>query len=416
MLEKVSETDSLSQEEFGEAIREGARLTEVSGRVVVVIPDLTRTVPVSEFFRAICEELIDRVEELHFLIALGTHPPLNERQIEKLVGMPKSEREKRYGSKVSISNHKWKGGDQLSRIGNLSEKKVERLSQGRMKEEIPVTVNEKIPNYDHVFIFGPVYPHEFLGFSGGYKYLFPGVSGEEITQMFHWLGALITNPKIIGIKDVATRDVLNEAARFVETPITAFKTVISGHDPVGLFIGDPEAAWSKAADLSQKVNVVYKDRTYHTVIADMPEMYDELWTAGKGMYKLEPVVSERGTLIIYGPHIEEISETHGKDIRRAGYHVKDYFLAHEEELRDVPPLVKAHCAHVKGGGTYEGGVEEPKVEVKLATGIPEEVCREINLAYLDPEGLDLSDYEDREEEGILLVRDAGEQVYRLRGD
>ena len=55
-------------------------------------------------------------------------------------------------------------------------------------------------------------------------------------------------------------------------------------------------------------------------------MYDELWVGGKCMYKLEPVVADGGELIIYAPHIHEISITHGSLIRRIGYHCRDYFL------------------------------------------------------------------------------------------
>ena len=54
--------------------------------------------------------------------------------------------------------------------------------------------------YDELIIVGPVFPHEVIGFSGGNKYIFPGISGPEILHFFHWLGAVITNPRIIGNK------------------------------------------------------------------------------------------------------------------------------------------------------------------------------------------------------------------------
>jgi hypothetical protein len=51
--------------------------------------------------------------------------------------------------------------------------------------------------------------------------------------------------------------------------------------------------------------------------------------------------------------------------------------------------------------------------VVLATGIPESVCREINLGYRDPKTIRKEDFANREGEGVLLVPKAGEMLYRL---
>ena len=186
----------------------------------------------------------------------------------------------------------------------------------------------------------------------------------------------------------------------------------SGNRLAGLYVGDAEA-WRAAAELSAQLHVVYKKHPYRTVLGRAPEMYDELWVGGKVMYKLEPVVADGGRLIIYGPHIREVSRTWGQYLERIGYHVRDYFLARPEEFREVPRGVLAHSTHVKGLGTCENGVERPRIEVVLATGISEAVCRRINLGYLDPASVRLEDYRDREDEGILFVDHAGEVLHRL---
>ncbi|MEN6480297.1 MAG: hypothetical protein ABFD20_11765, partial [Anaerolineales bacterium] len=182
----------------------------------------------------------------------------------------------------------------------------------------------------------------------------------------------------------------------------------------GLYFGSPEESQAAAAALSAQVNVVYKDHPYKLVISIMPELYDDIWTAGKGMYKLEPVVADGGTVIIYAPHIDEVSYTHGAILDRIGYHVRDYFVAQMDRFVDVPRSVMAHSTHVKGTGTYVDGVERPRVNVILATGVPRERCERINLGYLDPATLDLDAYRHREEEGILVVERAGEVLHLLR--
>ncbi|MCU0596849.1 MAG: hypothetical protein MUC98_15500, partial [Desulfobacterota bacterium] len=95
------------------------------------------------------------------------------------------------------------------------------------------------------------------------------------------------------------------------------------------------------------------------------------------------------------------------------YHTRDYFLAQMNRFRDIPRGVLAHSTHVRGTGTYENGVERPHVNVVLATSIPRETCERINLGYMDPSGIRLPEYMDREEDGILFVDHAGEILYRL---
>jgi nickel-dependent lactate racemase len=181
----------------------------------------------------------------------------------------------------------------------------------------------------------------------------------------------------------------------------------------GLYVGNVRETWSQAADLSSKVHIVTKRRPFRIVLGRAPAMYDEIWTGGKVMYKLEQVVADQGTLIIYAPHVKEISRTWGKHIERIGYHTRDYFLSRMDQFRDIPRGVLAHLTHVKGTGTWEGGVERPHVNVVLATSIPREKCRQVNLGYMDPRSIQLSDYMNKEDEGILFVDHAGEILHRL---
>jgi hypothetical protein len=51
--------------------------------------------------------------------------------------------------------------------------------------------------------------------------------------------------------------------------------------------------------------------------------------------------------------------------------------------------------------------------VTLATGIPRERCERVNLGYVDPASIDLSAWEGREDEGVVVVHKAGEMLYRL---
>ncbi|MBT3229391.1 MAG: DUF2088 domain-containing protein [Candidatus Marinimicrobia bacterium] len=381
-------------------------------RVLCIIPDQTRTAPIDVMFRTVYAELAERVELLDFIIALGTHQPLSEEAINKRVGISQSDRAAHY-PQARFFNHEWKNPDQLIVAGTFSEEEVLELSDGRMHAAVDVTINKMIYDYDLLLIIGPTFPHEVVGFSGGNKYLFPGIAGQEIIDMFHWLGALITNPLIIGNKYTPVRAVVDRAAAFLPMERRCMSLVVKGRGLAGLYIGTPEAAWEAASDLSDKLHISYETKSYHTVLSRAPLMYDDLWTGGKCMYKLEQVVADGGDLIIYAPHITEVSVSHGDIIEKIGYHVRDYFVKQPHRFKDIPGGVMAHSTHVRGIGTYENGVEHGRINVILATGISEATCHKINLGYRDPATINVEDYIDQEDEGILYVPKAGEMLYRL---
>ena len=190
--------------------------------------------------------------------------------------------------------------------------------------------------------------------------------------------------------------------------------VVRGEGLAGLYVGTPEAAWEAAAALSSKLHITWVDHPFRRVLSVIPEMYDDIWTGAKGMYKLEPVIEDGGEVILYAPHIDEISYTHGALLDEIGYHVRDYFLKQWDRFKHYPGGVLAHSTHLRGIGTFDDGVEMPRIQVTLATRIPRERCERLNLGYLDPDTISPDDWRDREAEGILLVPKAGERLFRLK--
>ncbi len=383
-------------------------------RVLAIVPDNTRTAPIDLMFRVLHDEArAAGAAAFDVLVALGTHPPLSEEAINRRLGLTPEERAGRYAA-TRVFNHEWNQPRALVSIGALSEDEVAEISGGRMREPVDVTINRLALEYDLLLIVGPTFPHEVVGFSGGNKYLFPGIAGQEILDMFHWLGALITNPSIIGTTATPVRAVVDRAARLVPVARKCASLVVEGTALAGLYLGDPEETWAAAAALSSQIHVVTADRPYDSVLSCAPAMYDELWVGGKCAYKLEPVVADGGEIIIYAPHIREISVVHGALIRRIGYHVRDYFLKQPGRFDQVPRGVLAHSTHVKGIGSFEGGVERPRIAVTLATGIPEAECRAVNLGYRDVRSIDARDWQGRADR--LHVPKAGETLYRLKND
>lgn len=421
MVFAISNTErSLSDTEVRELLAEGLASLDLDGcRVLVVIPDGTRTAPVGLFFGLLGDLLASKVEALDYLIALGTHPPMDDAAKSRLLDTPVVDG---MAGSSRIFNHRWEMPETFTVLGTISAEEVSAATNGKLKIDIEVRLNQLVGDadgnmpYDHILVCGPVFPHEVAGFSGGNKYFVPGVAGQEVIDATHWVGALVTSREIIGTRDTPVRRLIERAASFIPTPSSLVALVMHGTELHGVFLGGMVDAWRAAAELSADLDIVWVDRPFERVLSVMPEMYDDLWTGAKGMYKLEPVIADGGEVVIYAPHITEVSSVHGRYLDRIGYHVRDYFLARWEEFEHVPWGVLAHSTHLRGAGTYIDGVEDPRIRVTLATGIPRERCEALGLGYIDPATVDVESWANREDEGILLVRRAGEQLYRVKGD
>lgn len=398
----------------GQAL-EGYDLT--GKRVLIIIPDGTRTGPIPRMFRLFCQHLLGRATSLDFLIALGTHQPMNEEHINRLVGVTPDEWGTRFAG-VHVYNHEWDKPETFVTLGTISEDEVSEISGGMLRRTVDVRINRRVLDYDQVIVCGPVFPHEVVGFSGGNKYFFPGVSGPELIDLSHWLGALITSYSIIGAPGITpVRRLIDRASSMIPTPKLCFALVVApgSNRLAGLFVDTPDAAWAEASALSAKIHIKYVERPFKRVLSIMPTMYDDIWTAAKGMYKLEPVIADGGEVVIYAPHITEFSYTHGKILAEIGYHVRDYFVKQWDRFKDYPGGVLAHSTHLRGIGTYDSVRGEcPRIKVTLATGISSERCAAHNLGYLDPASINVDEWRGRESEGILVVPKAGEMLYRLK--
>jgi nickel-dependent lactate racemase len=383
-------------------------------KILVIVPDGTRTAPVGLLFQTLHRQISRVTRAFDVMIALGTHQPMSESAICQRLEISEAERRAAYAG-VKFHNHAWNNPAVLKNIGTIPSAEISRLTNGLFAMDVPVEINRLLFDYDQVIIMGPVFPHEVVGCSGGNKYLFPGVGGPDILNFFHWLGAVVTNPMIIGNKWTPVRKVVDRAGAMVQVDKLCFCMVVDPEKRLaGLFAGTPESAWDAASDLSRQIHITRKDHPFHTILSCAPAMYDEIWTAGKCMYKLEPVLADGGELIIFAPHIQEVCVSHGTVIDEVGYHCVDYFLKQWDKFKHYPWGVLAHSAHVRGIGTYENGVEHFRNQVTLATQITPEHCRRLNLGYRDPKTINIEDYADREAEGVLLVRKAGEMLYHLK--
>ncbi|MFL7868408.1 MAG: lactate racemase domain-containing protein [Anaerolineales bacterium] len=406
----------LSDDKIIETLHTGLDGKFTDLRVLVLIPDHTRSLPLPFLFRTLVDVLGD-TKRLDFIVALGTHPPLSDASIHKLVGITAEERTSTF-KHVGLLNHAWDTPSMLTSLGVIEQDEIKQIAGDHwhpsLPSEVDIRINKAVLEHDHVIILGPTFPHEVVGFSGGAKYLFPGISGAEMINATHWLGALAGVVGTIGIKETPVRAMIHAATERLQTPLTLVSLVVEGKGMSGLFIGDHLAAWNEAADLSAQRHIRWCEQPFQRVLSCAPPMYDELWTGAKAMYKLEPALALGGEVVIYAPHLDVVSHVHGKYIYEVGYHILQYFLNDWERFKHIPLGVLAHSTHVRGSGVWENGMEQPNVRVTLSSKISPEDCARLNLGYLDPAQVNVDEWKDREDEGVLYVPKAGEILYRLK--
>jgi len=406
----------LSNEQIVETLHKGLAGKFIHQRVLVLIPDHTRSLPLPFLFRTLVDVLQD-AKQLDFMVALGTHPPLSDESINKLVGITADERATKF-KHIGLLNHAWDTPSALTSLGVMQQDEIKEIAgdhwHSSLPNEVDIRINKAALEYDHIVILGPTFPHEVVGFSGGAKYLFPGISGAGMINATHWLGALAGVVGTIGIQETPVRAMIHAAAERLKTPVTLVALVVEGKGLSGLFVGDHVSAWNAAVVLSAQRHIRWCEKPFQRVLSCAPAMYDELWTGAKAMYKLEPAVAQGGEVVIYAPHLDVVSHVHGKYIYEVGYHILPYFLNDWERFQHIPLGVLAHSTHVRGSGVWENGVEQPNVRVTLSSKIPAGDCARLNLGYLDPAKINVDEWKDREEEGILYVPKAGEILYRVK--
>lgn len=405
----------LTDDQVREFVRQQLAALDLDGRsVCLVVPDGTRSSPLPLLLRAVHGALAGRVSALTAVIALGTHVAMTEEAIARHLGYDDGGLEATYPG-MTVVNHEWWRPETFVELGTISAERVSELSDGLLSVPARVALNKAVVEHDVALVIGPVFPHEVVGFSGGNKYFFPGIAGQEIIDLTHWVGALITSAQIIGTLGITpVRALINEAADMIPAEKLALCVVAKSgtHDLHAVAFGSTESAWAAAAQISARTHVRYLDAPVKRVVSLIPEKYEDIWTAAKGFYKLEPVVADGGEVILYAPHVREISFVH-KEIYDIGYHCRDYFVKQWDRFAGVHWGVLAHSTHLRGAGTYdEVDGERCRVQVTLCTAIPEDKVRGANLGYLSPDDVDLAAYE--ADPDTMVVPNAGETLFRLR--
>ena len=375
-------------------------------RVLAIPPDMTR-------YHSMAGRLTEMAWEYYgerltdVLPALGTHAAMTGEEIGKMFGaVPRS----------LFRVHDWRN-DVVS-MGEVPASYVEAVSEGRVSYSWPAQVNRLLVEGQHDLILsiGQVVPHEVVGMANHNKNIFVGTGGSEGINKSHFLGAAYGMERIMGRASTPVRDVLNYASDHfaAELPIVYIQTVIGRNQEGalvvrGLYIGDDEACFIKASELSLEVNFQMLEQPLHKVVVYLePEEFKSTWLGNKSIYRTRMAIADGGELVVLAPGLKEFGEDGEIDrlIRKYGYLTTPEILKAVEENRDLQENLSA-AAHLIHGST------EGRFSVTYCPGhLTKKEIESVHYRHGDLQEMLARYNPDLLKEGLNRMPD-GEQIYYI---
>lgn len=373
--EKGSETTELSSSDLKKGLYDALGRLGAKKKVLAIPPDFTRyhsqagilTSHVYNYYR---DSLTD------VLPALGTHAPMTAEEIEIMfAGVPKQ----------LFREHDWR--KDVITVGIVSEDFVAEITGNAINYPWPAQLNRMIwdGKYELILSIGQVVPHEVIGMANYNKNLFVGTGGTEGINKSHFIGAVYGMEQLMGRADNPVRRLLNYASEnFIQDlPVVYVHTVVEMVEngrliTRGLYIGDDEEVFLKAAELSLKVNFTMLDEPLDKVIVYLdPSEFKSTWLGNKSIYRTRMAMADGGELIVIAPGLKEFGEDDEIDrlIRKYGYIGKMQTIEATEANDELSKNLSA-AAHLIHGST------EGRFSVTYCPGkLSKEEIESVNFNY-----------------------------------
>lgn len=393
--EQGAETCDLSDLQLKEALISALdkikkHLNTEPTRVLIIPPDFTRFNSKAGVLTQYAYEYFgDKVTDI--LPALGTHVAMSDEELTKMFGdIPKD----------LFRVHDWRNN--VVTIGEVPAELVKEASDGKVNEPWPAQVNNLIweGKHDLILSIGQVVPHEVMGMANYNKNIFVGTGGSQAINFSHFIGAVYGMERMMGRADNPLRRILNYASdHFLnKLPLIYLQTIIGRRENEtlatrGLYIGDDQECFMKAADLSLRVNFELLDAPLDKVVVYMdPEEFKSTWLGNKSIYRTRMAIADHGELIVLAPGVSHFGEDSDIDklIRKYGYRTTPEVLANLRANRDLMKNLSAaaHLIHGSSEGRFTitycpGGLTKEEVEsVAFNYGNLDEMLKKYDVTKL----------------------------------
>lgn len=323
-------------------------------RALLLPPDFTRFHSGAGKITAYLYHALKDTCQVDIMPALGTHALMTADEIRRMFGEIPPER---------FLVHNWR--EDVTQIGEVPAEYVAEISEGMMREAIPVEVNRRLldPSYDLIVSIGQVVPHEVVGMANYSKNLFVGCGGRAMINASHMLGAFYGLERILGRDFSPVRKVFDYAEEhflqrlplcYALTVTTAPLGEIRMH---GLFIGRERQTFEEAVSLAQTKNIAFVEKPIRkcVVLLDGDE-FKTTWLGNKAVYRTRMAIADGGELVVLAPGVERFGEDLGNDaiIRKYGYCGRENVLRLVQENDDLQQNLgaAAHLIHGSSDGRF----------------------------------------------------------------
>lgn len=401
-----NETAELTSEHLRAGLYEALDKLGPKNKVLAIPPDFTR-------FHSRAGELTQYAYEYYgekltdILPALGTHYAMTEHEISEMFGpIPHS----------LFRKHDWRNG--LVTLGEVPASFVRQVSNGAVDYPWPAQVDKLLVegNFDCILSIGQVVPHEVIGMANYNKNIFVGTGGAEGISKSHFIGAAYGMEKIMGRADTPVRQVLNYASdNFSRHLHIIYVHTVVGRSESGklvtrgLFIGSTLEVFTKAAELSLKVNFTMLEKPLKKVVVYLdPSEFKSTWLGNKSIYRTRMAIEDGGELIVIGPGVKEFGEDPEIDklIRKYGYVGTDKVLKLVKENTDLQNNLSA-AAHLIHGSS------EGRFSITYCPGkLSEDEIKSVNFKYADINQM-IKKYDPSKLKDGLQTTDEGEEIFYI---
>ncbi len=403
-----SESASLSKEDLRMGLYHALDQLGPRKKVLLIPPDFTRMHSRAGELTCMAYEYFGNAVS-DILPALGTHTPMTPDELDQMFpGIPHG----------LFRIHDWR--NDVITMGEVPSAFIAEITTGALTFSWPAQLNKLVfrGGHDLILSIGQVVPHEVIGMANYNKNLFIGCGGSASINMSHFLGAVYGMERIMGRTDNPVRKVLNYAGRefLQQLPVVYVHTVIAQYSDLrsedcnqqlgakrrsrfigtatrGLFIGSGEEVFTKAAELSLKVNFTRLEKPINKVVVFLdPDEYRSTWLGNKAIYRTRMAIADGGELIILAPGVHHFGEDREIDrlIRKYGYRGTQKTL---QAVRDNPDLAgnlsaAAHLIHGSSEGRFRitycpGNLTQEEIETGgFSYGDLQSLSKQYNPAIL----------------------------------
>ncbi len=394
----------IGNEELKTAVTEILEKIGSRKKVLIIPPDFTR-------FHSRAGDITSLIYEHYgksisdILPALGTHMPMSDKEVSVMFqGVPKN----------LFRIHDWR--NDIKTVGTVPGEFVSDLTEGRLSYSWPAQVNKLLVDGGHDLIIsvGQVVPHEVAGMANYNKNIFIGTGGHEGINKSHFIGAVYGMERMMGKSDTPVRRLLNYASeKFIShLPLVFIHTVIGRDDTGnlvirGLFAGDDEEVFMKAAELSVRVNFTVLEKPLEKVVVFLdPDEYKSTWLGNKSIYRTRMAMADGGELMILAPGLRQFGEDMQIDrlIRKYGYRGTPATLRQLKENADLNKNLSA-AAHLIHGST------EGRFNVTYCPGsLTREEIESVSFGFGDLDKM-MEKYDPTRLRDGLNTMDDGEEIF-----